>query len=59
METHHTHTARDPLIDLQYADDTLLLSRSTQLMKHMLHSIQKHAKVYGMELNLDKNKLQI
>ena len=54
---YHTHTVRDPLIDLEYADDTLLLGRSTKLINTMLHSIETHSKTYGMQLNLDKTIL--
>jgi hypothetical protein len=53
----HTHTARDPLIDLEYADDTLLLSRSTKLMNTLLHSIQNRASRFGMILNIEKTLL--
>ena len=54
---YHTHTARDPLIDLEYADDTLLLGRSTKLINTMLHSIETHSETFGMQLNLDKTIL--
>ena len=32
-----------PIIDLEYADDTLLLGRSTKLINTTLHCIETHA----------------
>ena len=57
LDQYHTHTVRDPLIDLEYADDTLILGRSTKLINTMLHSIETHSETFGMQLNLDKTIL--
>ncbi len=40
--------------ELLYADDTLLLTNSTQHMHRLLHRIESESEQYTMELNKDK-----
>ena len=44
------------LWDLEYADDTVLLSRSSLQLTRLLHLLQHHALQFGLQLNLDKCK---
>ena len=44
------------LWDLEYADDTVLLSRSSLQLTRLLHPLQHHALQFGLQLNLDKCK---
>ena len=39
----HTHSALDPLYDLEYADDLILLSRSRPFIQFVLTSLEKHS----------------
>ncbi len=55
----HTHSAADPLFDLEYADDTVLMSRSTFSITKLLHCLQNEAAPYGMALNRAKTKLLV
>ena len=43
-----------PFWDLEYADDTVLLSNSSQQITRLLHLLQHAANVRGLTLNLDK-----
>ena len=43
-----------PFWDLEYADDTVLLSNSSQQITRLLHLLQYHAHLRGLTLNLDK-----
>ena len=43
-----------PFWDLEYADDTVLLSNSSQQITRLLHLLQYHAHLPGLTLNLDK-----
>ena len=51
------HTAADPLFDLEYADDVLLLTRTSDQIQRLLHIIEAQAVKYAMQLNHDKVKL--
>ncbi len=42
------------IAELLYADDTLLLTISTQHMHRILHRIESESETYNMELNKDK-----
>ncbi|CAE8684982.1 unnamed protein product [Polarella glacialis] len=55
----HTHPAADPLFDLEYADDTVLMSRSNHSITKLLQCLQKEAEPYGMALNRAKTKLLV
>ncbi|CAE8620722.1 unnamed protein product, partial [Polarella glacialis] len=55
----HTHSAADPLFDLEYADDTVLMSRSSHSITKLLQCLQKEAEPYGMALNRAKTKLLV
>ena len=43
-----------PFWDLEYADDTVLLSNSAQQITRLLHLLQREAHIRGLTLNLDK-----
>ncbi len=43
-----------PLWDLEYADDTVLLSNSAEQITRLLHLLQREASVRGLLLNFDK-----
>ena len=43
-----------PLWDLEYADDTALLSNSAEQITRLLHLLQREAHVRGLTLNFDK-----
>ena len=42
-----------PIWDLEYADDTVLLSNSSQQITRLLHLLQFHAHLRGLTFNLD------
>ena len=46
-----------PVFDLEYADDTLLLSVTPPQLEEFLRTVQVEASLYGMELNLTKTEL--
>ena len=43
-----------PFWDLEYADDTALLSNSAQQLSRLLHLLQNEASIRGFPLNFDK-----
>lgn len=43
-----------PVWDLQFADDTVLLANSAELANRLLHGVQRHGYLLGLELNPDK-----
>ena len=45
--------------DLEYADDTLLLSLTTTQLQRILTALEAQAKKYGMHLNLPKTELLV
>ena len=50
----HVHSASDPLFDLGYADDTLLLGREKEVVETALHSLQRIAENFNLQLNFGK-----
>ena len=45
---HHipfVHSAKDPLWDIEYADDIVLISRSREVTQHMILQIQEIATI--------------
>ena len=53
----NTWSVGKPVYDLEYADDTLLLSLTPPQMEEFLKTVQVEASLYGMELNMDKTEL--
>ena len=53
----NTWSVGKPIYDLEYADDTLLLSVTPPQLEEFLKTVQVEASLYGMELNLDKTEL--
>jgi len=51
------HSASQPLFDLAYADDTLLMGTNVEVVQTALHSLQKIAKCYNLQLNKGKCEL--
>ena len=51
------HSAEIPLTQLAYADDTLVVSRSAQLMETILHHIERMAALFSLKLNEGKCEL--
>ena len=51
---HSVVTHGVPLTDIEYADDTLLLSRTAQSLNRFLHILQYQAALRGLLLNADK-----
>jgi len=48
-----------PLFDVEFADDTVLISRNGEHMQHLLHLVQQEAAKYNLHLNLGKCKLVV
>ena len=48
-----------PTYDLEYADDTLLMSRTTTQMQAILSALETVAAEYGMSLNKIKTELLV
>ena len=46
------HTVTDPLFDLEYADDVLLMTKTRQQMQSLLDIVELYAGHYSMRLNL-------
>ena len=44
----NTWSVARPVYDLEYADDTLLLSLTTTQLQHILTALESQAKKYGM-----------
>ena len=53
----NTWSVGKPVFDLEYADDTLLLSVTPPQLEEFLRTVQVEASLYGMELNLSKTEL--
>ena len=53
----NTWSVGRPTYDLEYADDTLLISLTTTQMEHLLHTIEVQAEMYGMHLNQTKTEV--
>ena len=41
-----------PFFDVEFADDTVLISRNAEHMQHLLHLVQQEAAKYNLHLNL-------
>ena len=50
----HVHSAQDPLLDLEYADDVILIPKSQRSLNFMIARLQYHAKLFGMIPNKTK-----
>ena len=46
-----------PFFDVEFADDTVLISRNSEHLQHLLHLVQREAGKYNLHLNLGKCKL--
>ena len=53
----NTWSVGRPTYDLEYADDTLLISLTTTQMEHLLHNIERQAEMYSMHLNQTKTEV--
>ena len=53
----NTWSVGKPVYNLEYADDTLLLSVTPPQLEEFLGTVQVEAALYGMELNLSKTEL--
>ena len=50
----HLNVVARPTTDIECADDTLLIARTTTQLTNLLHTLEKHAKLHGMHLNREK-----
>jgi len=46
-----------PFFDVEFADDTVLISRNSEHLQRLLHLVQREAAKYNLYLNLGKCKL--
>ena len=46
-----------PVYDLEYADDTLLLSLTTPQLQSMLSVLEEQATLHGMKLNHEETEM--
>ena len=53
----NTWSVGKPVYDLEYADDTLLLGKTTTQLQSYLDELEFQASLYGMRLNQDKTEL--
>ena len=53
----NTWSVGKPVYDLEYADDTLLISVTPPQMEQFLKYVQVEASLYGMQLNLTKTEI--
>ena len=51
---YHVFSSNTPLLELTYADDIILFSKSTTVLQEVFTTLQQHAARYCMQLNLDK-----
>ena len=51
------HSEKQPLFDLAYADDTVLLGKSAESVQNALHHLQHIAQQSNLKLNLGKCEL--
>ena len=52
----NTWSVARPTTDIEYADDTLLIARTTTQLTSLLHTLEKHAELQGMHLNREKTE---
>ena len=55
----NTWSVGKPVYDVEYADDTLLLARTTTQLQAILHETEKQARLYGMNLNQSKTEVLV
>ena len=55
----NTWSVGKPTYDLEYADDTLLMSMTTTQLQAFLRELEAQAKLYGMRLNHTKTEILI
>ena len=55
----NTWSVNSPTFDLEYADDTLLISLTTTQMQSFLNALESQAEFYGMSLNQTKTEILI
>ena len=53
----NTWSEGNPIYDLEYADDTLLMSLTTPQLQNFLQELEGEASLYGMSLNTTKTEL--
>ena len=53
----NTWSVGKPVYDLEYADDTLLLGKTTTQLQSYLTELEEQASLYGMRLNQDKTEI--
>ena len=53
----NTWSVGKPVYDLEYADDTLLLGKTTTQLQSYLAELEQQASLYGMRLNQDKTEI--
>ena len=57
-ELHHvTWSIGSPTYDLEYADDTLLISMTISQLENVLRTLEEQAELYGMHLNQTKTEI--
>ena len=52
----NTWSVEKPVYDLEYADDTLLLGRTTAQLQSYLQELEEEATLYGMHFNYEKQR---
>ena len=50
----NTWSVARPTTDIEYADDTLLVARTTTQLTFLPHTLDKHAELHVMHLNTEK-----
>eukprot|EP00969_Alexandrium_andersonii_P199628 8817611-Alexandrium_andersonii.AAC.1 len=50
----HAYTPIFSFADIEYADDTVLVAKTSRVAEILLHSLERHAGARGLELNKDK-----
>ena len=53
----NTWSTRKPVYDLEYADDTLLIGKTTTQLQAILPEVEQQAQLYGMRLNYSKTEI--
>ena len=53
----NTSSTGHPVLDLEYADDTVLMTLTTPQLQNILRIIEQEASIYGMSLNNTKTEL--
>ena len=55
----NTWSVGKPVYDVEYADDTLLLARTTTQLQAILQETERQASLYGMNLNQSKTEVLV